>query len=68
MFKRKLMISVHWEKGEQMGKPRMIGQFKPYAPNRKADMRFRKKAYLRNKERAKAGRQNAHSKEDRFFQ
>lgn len=44
-------IPVHWEKGEQMGKPRMIGQFKPYMQNREADMRFRKKAYLRNKER-----------------
>ena len=26
-------------------------------PNRKADMRFRKKAYLRNKERVEADRQ-----------
>ena len=63
-----MTISVHWEKGEQMGKPRMIGQFNPYTKNMKEDMRFRKKANLRNKERAKAGRQSARSKEDRLFQ
>ena len=58
MFKRNLMISVHWEKGEQMGKPRMIGQFKPYTQNRNADMRFQKKVYLRNKNAAERGNRN----------
>jgi hypothetical protein len=32
-----------------MGKPRMIGQFKPYIPNSRADMR-RMKVYSRNRE------------------
>lgn len=27
------------EKGKTMGKPRMIGMFKPYTPNNKADRR-----------------------------
>lgn len=34
-----------------MGKPKMIGQFKPYTPNSRADMR-RIKQYRRNREYA----------------
>lgn len=34
-----------------MAKPRMIGQFKAYTPNSKADMRYRQKAFLRSKDR-----------------
>ncbi len=40
-----------------MGKHAIGGMRYMMVPNRKADMRFRKKAYLRNKERAEAGRQ-----------
>ena len=32
-----------------MGKPRMIGQFKPFLPNSRADM-HRQKLYRRNRE------------------
>lgn len=32
-----------------MGKPKMIGQFKPFTPNSRADMR-RVKQYRRNRE------------------
>lgn len=51
-----------------MGKHAIGGMRSMMVANRKADMRFRKKAYLRNKERAKAGRQSARRKEDRLFQ
>ena len=37
-----------------MGKHAIGGMRSMIVPNRKADMRFRKKAYLRNKERAEA--------------
>ena len=40
-----------------MGKHAIGGMRSMMVPNRKADMRFRKKAHLRNKERAEAGRQ-----------
>lgn len=28
-----------------MGKPNMLGQFKPYTPNNKADLRYRKQSH-----------------------
>lgn len=38
-----------------MGKAKLIGRMgNVIVPNSKADMRFRKKSYLRNKERAEA--------------
>ena len=40
-----------------MGKPAIGGMRSMMVPNRKADMRFRKKSYLLNKERAEADRQ-----------
>lgn len=41
-----------------MGKAKLIGRMgNVIVPNSKADMRFRKKAHLRNKERAEADRQ-----------
>lgn len=40
-----------------MGKHPIGGMRSMIVPNRKADMRFRKKAYLRNKERAESDRQ-----------
>ena len=40
-----------------MGKHPIGGMRSMIVPNRKADMRFRKKSYLRNKERADVGRQ-----------
>ena len=40
-----------------MGKHPIGGMRSMIVPNRKADMRFRKKSYLRNKERADAERQ-----------
>lgn len=39
-----------------MGKHAIGGMRSMMVPNRKADMRFRKKAYLRNKERSEADR------------
>lgn len=39
-----------------MGKHAIGGMRSMMVPNRKADMRFRKKAYLRNKERVEADR------------
>ena len=40
-----------------MGKAKLIGRMgNVIVPNSKADMRFRKKSYLRNKERAEADR------------
>ena len=51
-----------------MGKHAIGGMRSMMVANRKADMRFRKKAYLRNKERTEDGRQSARSKEDRLFQ
>lgn len=44
-----------------MGKPRMIGAFKPYTHNSKMDMRYRSKQFQRQKEIA----DNATPKEDR---
>ena len=38
-----------------MGKHPIGGMRSMMVPNRKADMRFRKKSYLRNKERMEAG-------------
>ena len=35
-----------------MASPRMIGRFKTYIPNNRADMRFDKKLYQRNREYA----------------
>lgn len=43
--------------GITMGKHAIGGMRSMMVPNRKADMRRRKKAYLRNKERAEADRQ-----------
>lgn len=40
-----------------MGKHPIGGMRSMIVPNRKSDMRFRKKAYLRNKGRADVGRQ-----------
>ena len=40
-----------------MGKHAIGGMRSMMVANRKADMRFRKKAYLRNKERTEADRQ-----------
>lgn len=41
-----------------MGKAKLIGRMgNVIVPNSKADMRFRKKSYLRNKNRAEADRQ-----------
>lgn len=40
-----------------MGKHAIGGMRSMMVPNRNADMRFRKKSYLRNKELAEAGRQ-----------
>lgn len=40
-----------------MGKHPIGGMRSMIVPNRKSDMRFRKKSYLRNKERMDVGRQ-----------
>lgn len=34
-----------------MSKAKMLGYNKPFTPNAKADMRYRQKAFFRNKER-----------------
>lgn len=41
-----------------MGKHAIGGMRSMIVPNRKADMRFRKKAYLRNKDSAERSRKN----------
>lgn len=51
-----------------MGKHAIGGMRSMMVPNRKADMRFRKKSYLRNKERVDADRQSARRKDNRLFQ
>lgn len=33
-----------------MGKAKMVGAFAPYTPNNKADMRYRRKAFERQKQ------------------
>ena len=50
-----------------MGKAKMIGQFKPYLPNSRADMR-RKKQYQRNREYTdKHEKVMEEKREDRFI-
>ena len=51
-----------------MGKHAIGGMRSMMVANRKADMRFRKKAYLRNKERTEAARQSVRRKDNRLFQ
>lgn len=51
-----------------MGKHSVGGMRSMMVANRNADMRFRKKAHLRNKERVDADRQSARRKDNRVFQ
>ena len=51
-----------------MGKHPVGGMRSMMDPNRKADRRRRKKAYLRNKVRVEADRQSARKKDNRLFQ
>lgn len=51
-----------------MGKHSVGGMRSMMIANRNADMRRRKKAYLRNKERVDADRQSARRKDNRLFQ
>lgn len=46
-----------------MGKHPIGGMRSMIVPNRKSDMRFRKKAFLRNKDRAEADRKSTRRKE-----
>ena len=48
-----------------MGKARMMGAFAPYAPNSKADMRYRRKQFERQKQIADKFADNATSKRER---
>lgn len=43
-----------------MGKHAIGGMRSMMVPNRKADMRYRKKPYLRNKNTAEKGKRNDH--------
>lgn len=51
-----------------MGKHAIGGMRSMMVPNRNADMRRRKKAYLRNKKLAESDRQSERRKDNRLFQ